>query len=365
MRLLARALATVWAGGLGLTALWVTTPLLGGASLPAGDTGAPAGSGQPSVALGEELAPDRYAPQAPAGALPPAAGWRTPGEADAELAVIPPAEWLPPTWFPAGEQILVLGAIDQRGPDSGPSVRSRSAMVVDLDAGTVLYEKNADTPRPVASITKLVAALALVSSEPDLDREFCIGAEQYPTRSGARSRLSTGDCLSGWDVLGAALVASDNRAALGMAAAAGMHLEEFVGRMNRVSMELGMTRSSWVDPSGLEDENLSTARDIAKATVAVASHPTLSPVASAPYWDIWRSNRTNARRLFTTDRMSGREDIQVEAAKTGYTDTARYGFTTVIRTDSGRHLAITLLGADGKMTRWADVSRILDWVERA
>ncbi len=359
MKFLVRAVATTWAGGVGLLALWVTTPLLGGAAVSTPEP-VPA----PEMGLAEVAAPDRYAPQAPAGAPTPAAGWRTPGEADAELAVVPPPEWLPPGWFPPSEQILVLAAIDEPGPSTGPSVRSRSALVVDLDAGVVLYEKNADTPRPVASITKLVAALALVSTEPDLDREFCVGAEQYPTRSGARSRLSTGDCLAGWDTLGAALVASDNRAALGMAAAAGMHLEEFVGRMNRVSVELGMTRSSWAEPSGLDDENLSTARDIAKATVAVATHPTLAPVASAPYWDIWRSNRTHARRLFTTDRMSGREDLVVEAAKTGYTDTARYGFTAVLRTDSGRHLAITLLGADGKLTRWADMSRILDWVER-
>ena len=260
--------------------------------------------------------------------------------------------------------LLALGQMDGDGPQSGPSVRSRSAFVFDLDAGVVLYEKNPDVPRPVASITKLVSSLALLSSDPDLGAELCIGPEQYPTRSGATSRLSTGDCTSGWDVLGAALVASDNRAALSLAAAAGMHLDEFVGRMNRVSVELGMTRSSWVDPSGLEDENLSTARDIAKATVAVANHPVIQPVASAPFWDLWRSNKPYVRRLNSTDHMLGREDLVIEAAKTGYTDTARYNFTTVVRTASGRHLAITLLGADGKQTRWADMARILDWADR-
>ena len=249
MGILLRAVATTWAGGIGLVALWVTAPLLGGA-VSVSDTG----SGAASAAAALEAAPaedvERYAPQPPAGELTPAAGWRTPGQADAELATVPPPDWLPPSWFPPSNQILVLGAIDEHGPGKGPKVKSRSAMVVDLDQGAVIYEKNADSPRPVASITKLVAALALVSTDPDLDREFCIGAEQYPTRSGARSRLSTGDCLAGWDTLGAALVASDNRAALGMAAAAGMHLEEFIGRMNRVSVELGMTHSSWAEPSG-------------------------------------------------------------------------------------------------------------------
>ncbi len=355
MKLAMRAAATLWTGSIAVLALWVTSPLLAAKAVTPGDTGY-----RPSEPEEEAT----YAPVPPAGSAGPAYGYRTPGEADAELAVVPPSEFVAPAWYPADAEVLALGEMDQDGPTSGPSVRSRSAFVYDLDAGVVLYEKNPDVPRPVASITKLVSSLALASTNPDLTREFCIGAEQYPTRSGATSRLSTGDCTTGWDVLGAALVASDNRAALSMAAAAGMHLDEFVGRMNRVSVELGMTRSSWVDPSGLEDENLSTARDIAKATVAVANHPLLQPVASAPFWDLWRSNRAYVRRLNSTDHLVGRDDLEIVAAKTGYTDTARYNFTTVVRTEAGRHLAITLLGADGKQTRWADMSRILDWVER-
>jgi D-alanyl-D-alanine carboxypeptidase len=70
------------------------------------------------------------------------------------------------------------------------------------------------------------------------------------------------------------------------------------------------------------------------------------------------------RRLNSTDRLLGRDDIVIETAKTGYTDTARYCFTTVLDTENGRRLGITLLGADGKMTRWADVGRILDWANR-
>lgn len=278
-----------------------------------------------------------------------------------------PAElgWAPPDWFPRDPELSAVEQMDAHGPTRGPSVRSRSAFVFDVDRGEVLFEHNADNVRPVASITKLVSALTLVASEPDLENGFCVGAAQYPSRSGARSRLSTGDCLSGWDALGAALVASDNRAAYGLAAVAGLDIDQFVGRMGEVSADLGMASSSWADPSGLEDENLSTARDIARATVAVALHPVLSTVASSPFWDLHRSNREAPRRLFSTDRLAGREDITVTAAKTGYTDTARYCFTTALETQDGRRLVITLLGADGKLTRWADVGRILAWVERS
>ncbi len=278
--------------------------------------------------------------------------------------------WSRPSWYPASSDVEALPMLAEPGPRSGPSLRARSAFVYDLDAGRVLFEKNADNIRPVASITKLVSSLTLMSLEPNLDDAMCVTAAQYPSRSGARSRLSTGDCLHGWDVIGAALVASDNRAAIGLAAAAGTDVEDFVRQMNVVSAELGMDHSSWADPSGLEDENLSTARDIARATIAVAAHPVLSMVASAPFWDIQRTHgadeagEVHTRRLFSTDRMVGREDLSIEAAKTGYTDTARYCFTTVLQTNDGRRLVVTLLGADGKQTRWADMNRVLEWVSR-
>lgn len=376
MKWLIRSLATAWAGGISVLAVWAAFPLI--AAHPTtvvaavnGSTALGAVTASPSVKPDVSMAlepialgrPQSHSGPTPSILLPPAAGWRTPGEAEIELASPPPSEWLPPAWYPEGTEVMAVAGLDQPGPKTGPTVKSRSAIVYDIDAGAVIYEKNADEPRPVASITKVVSSLAWVSTDPDHDREVQIGPEQYPTRSGARSRLSTGDITTGLDLLGAALVSSDNRAALGLAAAADMHLEQFVGRMNAVSIELGMTHSSWVDPSGLDDENLSTARDIARATLAVANHPVLASVASAPFWDLWRKNKDYVRRLSSTDRLQGRDDLIIETAKTGYTDTARYCFTTVLESATGRRLAITLLGADGKMTRWADIGRILGWVD--
>jgi D-alanyl-D-alanine endopeptidase (penicillin-binding protein 7) len=133
--------------------------------------------------------------------------------------------------------------------------------------------------------------------------------------------------------------------------------------MNEVSADLGMTSSTWSDPSGLEDENLSTARDIARATIAVSLHPVLSSVATAPFWDLHHTNSTSIRRLWSTDHVLGRDDVDVLAAKTGYTDTARYCFSTVLQDTSGRRFVVTLLGGEGKMTRWADIDRIVRWLD--
>ena len=248
------------------------------------------------------------------------------------------------------------------GHQDTPRLRSSSVYVFDVDRGKVLLDKNADNIQPVASLTKLVSALAMVSTPYDLDREICIGPEHYPTRNGAFSKLSTGDCIQGWDALGAALVSSDNRGAFALASATELDTDAFIARMNTVSAELGMDMSSWTDPSGLEDENLSTARDLARATLAVAEHPLLSTVASSPHWDLTYKSRPTRRR-FTTNKLSGRSGLQIDAAKTGYTGTAGYCYSTALTTRSGRHVVISLLGAQRDRDRYRDLATLLSWID--
>ena len=290
--------------------------------------------------------------------------------AQAEFVKTPPrldADWMPPEWHPAPAELLAVPDMDTPATTTGPGrrLRSHAIYVYDIDAQEVLYERRADDRRPVASLTKLVSALALSTESPDLTETVCVTELFWPSRSGARSRLSTGECYAGWDLLGASLVASDNRAAYGMSVHSGLDYYEFIDRMDQVSAELKMSQSTWADPSGLEDENLSTARDMAKAALAVAHHPDLSIAASARSWrteklvEIGVGPKT--RDLLSTNRALARKDVEFLAAKTGYTDTARYCFTGVARTESGRTLAISILGAQRSRDRWADLDTVLRW----
>ena len=270
-----------------------------------------------------------------------------------------PVDWLPPAWHPSPDELLALPSMDRAGPDR-LRLRSTTSYVVDLDAGEVLHAHGADERRPVASLTKYVTALALSTERVDLTRVHCVDARFYPTRNGARSSFSTDECYQGWDLLGSALVASDNRAAFGLAVQSDLRYDEFIARMDQVSADLGMTMSSWADPSGLEDDNLSTARDMAKAAVAVANHPVLAIAATAPTWDLVPVVGRHSRELRATNRLLRRSDLEVLSGKTGYTDTAGYCFTGVVRTEAGRTLAVTLLGAPRSRDRWADLDRVLE-----
>ena len=278
--------------------------------------------------------------------------------------------WAPPAWFPEEERDglwLLEGVGDAlQSPDEvGPGRRlfSQAVFVYDVGSGEVLFARNADDRRPVASLTKVVASLAMASESPDMDAETCVDWSVRPSWPGARTKLWVGSCATGWDLLGAALVRSDNGAAYALADVAGLAPGHFVERMNTVALDLGMSQSSFAGPSGVEDDNLSTARDMTRAILAASRHPLTVPAASAPYWDLHDTGRNRTRRLVTTNRLIQRGHTEVVAAKTGYTDTARHCFTGVFRLNNGREVAITTLGAWNGTRRWRDVRSLLGWLE--
>lgn len=278
-----------------------------------------------------------------------------------------PVPWSPPPWFPTEgrEALWVLPQLDGAPlHDWGPRVMAHAAIVADLDSGEILWARDPDTPRGIASVTKLFSSLALVSAEPDLEREICVGYEQWPSRPGARSRFNTGDCHQGWEYLGAALVASDNRGAYAFPAVAELEFDRFLGRMREVSRELGVQHAEFGDPAGLQDENRASARAVLKAVTAVAHHPTLAGVATAPTWVI-EPERGN-RRLQTTNRImrAHSDEFDTLAAKTGYTDTARNCFATVVQSRrTGRTYGAVVLASPTGRTRWNDVLNMLRWAE--
>jgi len=271
--------------------------------------------------------------------------------------------WGPPAWFP--DDLMALEGINAGAERTGPDLRlsSRAVFVYDVDSGEVLLSRAADDRRPVASLTKVVAGLTLVSELPDLESEICLDQSTRPSWPGAVTRFRTGTCMSGWDYLGAALVRSDNRAAYAFPVIAGVPHDDFVDRMNQVSGELGMDMSTFSDPSGVEDDNLSTARDLTRAILAASIHRTLAPVVSAPFWDV-KERKRSVRRMFTTNRLHERSRTEVLAAKTGYTNTARYCFSTVMRLRNNRRVALTTLGARWSRQRWSDVRKVLSWIEK-
>lgn len=272
--------------------------------------------------------------------------------------------WAPPEWLPHdAEGAWVLPELEQEALfKDGPRVYSKSAIIADLDRGEVLWTRAPDERRSVASLTKMISAMSAKSLHANFSNSVCVSPEQWPSMRGARSKFETGVCHDGWDFLGAALVKSDNRGAMGLAAVAGVSHADFLRTMAEVSKELRLSEPEWTDPTGLEDENMATARDMLKAVVAMSALNDLSLVSSAPQWQIER--KKGPQWLNSTNRTI-RDSWETHAAKTGYTSTAGYCFATVVTTKSGRRFAISVLGAPGERTRFSDARALVNWAESA
>ena len=242
-----------------------------------------------------------------------------------------------------------------------PNVLSLGALVVDLDSGREIFARKPDQPRAIASISKLAATLVVMDHNLDLDGLTTMKKiDSEVARGGAPSRLLEGMTLSNRDLLHAALLGSDNRAISALGRAVGLTTTQLTSAMNKKAASLELRGTRFREPTGLSPENMSTPREILQLLRAAMSHPILGPIVRKPEYDAHPVGRPPVRYV-STHRPAARPSVQILGGKTGYNDTARYCLVIAARVD-GRNYGMALLGTEGKLTRFGDVARVIDWL---
>ncbi|MBN9127168.1 MAG: serine hydrolase, partial [Nitrosospira sp.] len=160
---------------------------------------------------------------------------------------------------------LACATIAQAG---GLHLRSHAALILDAEHGRILFSKNPDNIVPIASITKLMTAIVVLDAKLPLKEGVVIEQADVDVIKNTRSRLRVGTRLSRYDLLRLALMSSENRAAAALGRAYPGGINAFVEAMNNKAFELGMGNSYFVDSTGLNRKNVSTARDLAKLVEA-------------------------------------------------------------------------------------------------
>ncbi len=162
------------------------------------------------------------------------------------------------------------------------SVSSASAVLYEPQSKRVLFEKNADERRPMASTTKLMTALVAMEH---LNADAVITVPETAVLvEGSAMGLRGGDRLTVRDALAGLLLSSGNDAANVLALSVSDSLPSFAVLMNNKAAALGMSRSVFVTPSGLDaDDHASTARDMAVLGAAVLKQPLLSQLCASKY----------------------------------------------------------------------------------
>lgn len=253
--------------------------------------------------------------------------------------------------------------IEPLTPAGQPNVQARAAVAVDIATGGTLYAKDADAVRAIASTSKIFVAMVVRRRGIDLDGLTAITkVDRDHARGGARTRLEVHHSFRNIDLLRAMLIASDNRAPTALGRAVNLEPGALVAAMNELAAELGLTRTRFTDPSGLNG-NVSTAREMAIAFRAALKDPLLAELMGAREVSV---RSTHSRPMLIHYRNSNRalhsDSYQVLGGKTGYTREAGYCLLISARV-AGRALLMVFLGEDHELTRYGDFERVTQWVQ--
>lgn len=231
-------------------------------------------------------------------------------------------------------------------------LKSSTMMVADIDTAEVLFAREEDVVRPIASITKLMAALVVIDSALPMDEKLVVDADDRKTTSELPSRLPAGTTLSRSDLLHLALTASENTAAntLGRTYPGGM--DAFVDAMNRKAGALNMLDTKFAEPTGLSSGNVSSARDLVKLVHAASLRPLIRQFSTEVKYQAVDQTFRN------TNMLVGRPQWEILVSKTGTTREAGACLVMMIELE-GRTLAVVLLNADGmRGSRFGDAVRL-------
>lgn len=236
-----------------------------------------------------------------------------------------------------------------------PSVSAVSAVVIEAETGTVLYECNAHERRAMASTTKIMTALLTIEAG-DLDREFTV--DPYAIRvEGTSMGLSEGDRVSRRDLLYGILLPSGNDAANAAAVSVAGSIGNFADLMNRKAEELGLSDTHFVTPSGLDAEgHYTTALDLARLTAYAMKNEVFRSVVCCRSAEVEFGNPPYKRTLYNSNKLLSQYDGAI-GVKTGFTDNARRCLVSAAQRNGVMLIAVTLNAPDD----WNDHAKMLDF----
>lgn len=235
------------------------------------------------------------------------------------------------------------------------ALRSSTAYVQDLETSTVIFAKNENVVRPIASISKLMTAVVVVDANLPMDEMLEITDDDVDELKHTTSRLRVGTKLSRGDMLHLALMSSENRAANALGRHYPGGLPAFVAAMNAKAQSLGMTSTRFIEPTGLSSNNVSSPHDLARLLRAASQRPLIHRYSTDTEYEVEINNRTQTFR--NTNLLVRKPDWDIKVSKTGYINEAGECLVMLARIN-GRDLAIVLLDSQGKLSRIGDAVRI-------
>ncbi|WP_239585931.1 D-alanyl-D-alanine carboxypeptidase family protein [Bacillus mesophilus] len=240
--------------------------------------------------------------------------------------------------------------------------KAKSAILIERDTGTILYDKNSNEKLPPASMTKIMTMIlimeAIDSGSITLDEKIRT-SEYAASMGGSQIFLEAGEEMTVEEMLKGIAIASGNDASVAMAERIAGSEEAFVKMMNDKVAELGLENTSFKNPTGLPAEgHYSTAHDMALMAKELLKYDLITKFTSL-YEDYLREDTDKKFWLVNTNRLV-KFYPGVDGLKTGYTSEAKYCLTATAKKDGMRVVAV-VMGAPTPKDRNAQVTKMLDY----
>lgn len=246
---------------------------------------------------------------------------------------------------------LLLGSVM---PVRALSLSAQSAVLIDARDGRILYEKDADTPRPMASTTKIMTAIVAIENG-DVNEIIEITDEAVGVE-GSSIYLQKGEKMTLLELLYALLLQSANDAAVAIAVGVGGSVEDFAQMMNEKALELGLTSTHFENPNGLDSNgHVTTARELALLTAYALKDPTFAEIVST-YKRKISGPDGGVRLVVNHNKLLNMYDGCI-GVKTGFTKKSGRCLVSAACRESLTLVAVTLSAPDD----WRDHTSLLNY----
>ena len=256
----------------------------------------------------------------------------------------------------------------------GPKLTAKSAIIVDVDSGKVLFEKNPEEKLPIASITKLMTALVFLENKTnnwedtvEVKKEDSVGSGGLSNQlEPASLAIKEGDILTVKDIFYGGLIKSANNAMKILARIVSTDSgKNFIDLMNNKAQDLSMLNTHFEEPTGLDPKNYSTAQDLEKLIVKAMERSEIQEALEKKNYDVQiiKPDKSLAHlHIQNTDKLLG-SFIDIKGAKTGYIEESDYCLAALSQIDN-HNLAVIILGAETSENRFQEAKSLIFWANQ-
>jgi len=242
-------------------------------------------------------------------------------------------------------------------------ITAKSVLIVDKKSGTVLFDKNSEELRPMASMTKLMSAMVLL----ELPRKWSevIEITKSDTVFNGSHTIEIGEKFTAFDLWNAALINSSNKSITALVRTSGVTYDGFVTLMNRKAEGLGFTSLNFVGPTGIGEGNIGNTSDIIKLLEEALKYGKIKETLLIGEYYLQPLEQEKKRRIWSTDWLLTEwapHRFKEVVGKTGYIEVSGYNFVSEITGVDGQKIMAVVLGAETNENRFLETRDLSKWI---